>query len=176
MRKIILMVILILSVTGTVFAADITDNELDAKKVINSIKEIRYNIEAGVNIRNYEDIVSKAGIEYRKYVDKYPEINQEIYPKSFLSMMLDPYSDAGKVWHNSIYQKYSTLYKLLDNDKMSLLFAKYPILKTKLTPYSSDGKVKTVLDGTELYWYEDVMKALWAIASGQEKILDIKPQ
>jgi hypothetical protein len=170
MKRILLIVFILILTTVSAFAAEATENQLDARKAIDAIKEIRYNIEAGVNITTYNSVVSKAGVECRRYADKYPHGGQDIYPKEFLNMMRDPYVDAGKVWFNAIYDRSKTI----DSDGMSILFANYPILKNKLTPkYLEDRKGK-IIPSTEYYWYEDVMRALWSLAYEQEKILDIK--
>ncbi|MBP2644214.1 MAG: hypothetical protein H6Q67_2101 [Firmicutes bacterium] len=170
MRKLFLSMLMMLAFSSVAFAYS-PENEADARKAIDAIKEIRYNVEAGVNLVNYNTVVSKAGVEYRRYADKYPDGSPDTYPSSSLKDMLNPYVRAGEIWHNAVYEdpRYYGINKAFTTEKMATLFSEYPVLKTRLKTYPDAA-------GTQVYWYEDIIRALWAMAAEQEKILNIKPK
>lgn len=154
----IILIALMFFPIGTAFARISDESEADATIAINAIKEIRYNVEAGVNFNDYSAVVRKAGIECRRYADKYPKSSPEVYSSYMLNMMLDPYKDAEKVWHDAIFNKEELV------KPYSVAFRDFPIIKKKISPRTSDGA----------YWYKEVLQALWEIAAKQEQILDVK--
>lgn len=155
MKKIMLIVCLLFWSCSAAFAA--TDKDADTAEVVNAIKEIRFSIESGVNFYNYQSVLSKAGISYRRYVDKYPSDGAQ------MMMTIELYKDAETVWREAIYQRR----KVVDKGTMSILFTKYPKLKETVQTVSyKDAKGNMV--NTSDYWHEDVMRGLWTIAKNIE--------
>lgn len=163
MKRIILMVLIFtLSIMGTAFAYSDASNA-DAQKIVDSIKEIRYNVEIGVNFINYDSLVSKTAIDFKKYEDKYPDNDKDPRIELLYGQLIEYYSSAREVWNMGIRSKYD----ILSEDELELIFVKNPTLKSKLTP------TNTIHKG---YFYKDVLQALWNIASDFEKNINNHPQ
>lgn len=155
MKKALLIILLLVWACTTAFAA--TDKDADTTEVINAIKDIRFNIEAGVNFYNYQSVLAKAGISYRRYADKYPSDGAQ------MMMTIELYKDAETVWREAIYQRR----KVVDKGTLAILFAKYPKLKEMVETVSyKDNKGNMVK--TNDYWYEDIMRGLWTMAKNIE--------
>jgi len=164
LRKILLLIfILMLSVMSTAFAYS-DESNADAQKVLDSIKEIRYNVEAGVNFQDYSSLVSKAAVNFRKYEDKYSSNDKDPYLELTFQPIIDDYKDAREVWRIGIYSKYNGI---IGEDELVIVFAMHPTLKSKLSACRLDyGN----------YNYKDVMQTLWTMAANEEKDIDNRPQ
>ncbi|WP_312517250.1 ankyrin repeat domain-containing protein [Anaerospora sp.] len=146
-------------------AVMLTENQADAKQVLDAIREIRYNVESGVNIIEYRMALSKATVEYRKYVDKYPQDGKDEYPRILLFMPLEPYKDAYEFWSTAIYKNKKTF----SEDYCSSLFIKYPVLKSTLKLRYATDKKGNPYRSTGAYWYEDIIEGLWSLSADLEK-------
>ncbi len=153
MKKILILTfVLLIAFMVPAFAEEKSDEATAAQKVIDSIKEIRYAVKAGTNITNYRDLVQKAGIEFERFADKYP--NADIKPSA--SWIIGIHKDAYRVWHNGIFSKYGVVFS---DDP---ILVRYPAIKNQIKP----------VPGAKWYSYSDVLQALWTLAINAEKNLE----
>lgn len=153
------MLMLIMSATTTVFAYS-DNSSADAKTIIESVKDIRYNVESGVNFRDYNALVSKASVNLKRYEEKYPADDKDGRINLLYGQVIEYYSSAGQVWNMGISSKYD----ILGADDLGLVFVRNPTLKSKLTP--NGGRY-------ESYYYKDVLHSLWIMASDFEKNINL---
>lgn len=158
MKKILLMVlILMISTMGTTFAYS-DESNADAQKVIDSIKEIRYNVEAGVNFQDYSSLVSKAIVNFNKYVNKYPNADRDGKLGAAIKTLLTDYDAARTVWNGAIFNNVESL----SSDIINSLINTRPPLKDKLQPLNNPQ---------DRIYYEKILHALWSVAADDEKSL-----
>jgi len=151
----VLTLILLVAFMVPAFAEEKNDEATAAQKVIDSIKDIRYAVKAGTNITNYRDLVQKAGIEYERFADKYPQSG--IKPSA--AWIIGIHKDAYRVWHNGIFSKYGVVFS---DDP---ILVRYPAIKNMIKPVS----------GAKWYSYSDVLQALWTLAIKAEQDM-LKPK
>ncbi|MEN6567202.1 MAG: hypothetical protein ABFC57_12980 [Veillonellales bacterium] len=162
MKRIILMVCAIMiSIMGTAFAYS-DESNADAQKMLDSIKGIRYNVEAGVNFQDYSAVVSKAIIEYKKYNEKYPDSDKDVSLVNKLHGVISDYADARTVWNDAIYNNGNVVFR----SDLANLIKLHPALINKIPKTDNDH----VCVG-----YEDVLQALWSVAADDEKSLTDTP-
>jgi len=141
---------------NTVFASS-GENNKDAKNMLESIKEIRYNVDTETNFKNYDLLVSKAIIDFKKYQEKHPLSDKNYLIEEKLHNLIYYYYDARVVWEEAIYNKKI----ILSDDDIKLLRAKQPNLLVS-RPYNSNNTS---------YYYQDVLIDLWRLAEKDETIL-----
>ncbi|MBU2703874.1 hypothetical protein Ga0466249_005024 [Sporomusaceae bacterium BoRhaA] len=163
MKKILLMISMLMLISmSTVFAYS-DESNADAQKVLDSIKDIRYNVEAGVNFTDYSSLVSKASIAFRKYEEKYPTTDKDPYLEEKFKVLLIDYDDTRTIWNDAIYENHKTLF----NDDLEFLYQRHPSLKEKL-PLPSIPHTYT--------YYEKALHALWSVAAEDEKSINNNQQ
>jgi hypothetical protein len=134
-------------------------SDRDAKNMLDSIKEIRYNVETETNFKDYDLLVSKAIIDFKKYKEKHPLSNEDSFIEEKLHNLIYDYYDARIIWEEAIYKKKNILLA----DDIKLLRAKHPNLLVSHLHNNND------IAG---YYYQDVLLDLWSQALKDEKLLD----
>lgn len=156
-RMIVLVLISMLLSLSTAFAYSDASNA-DAKNVLDSIKEIRYNVEAGVNFNDYSSLVSKAIINFKKHKEMFPDNDKDSYLEMKFKTLLADYNDAQTIWQDALY---SNLPILHDAD-IKILKSIHPSLQVEKIPNDITGGY---------YAYKDVLQGLWSVAAEDEKSL-----
>lgn len=142
---------------STTFAYSDASNA-DAQKVFDSIKEIRYNVEAGVNFQDYSALVSKAIINFNKYINNYPSNDRDANSGIKIKTLLTDYDAARTVWDEAIHNNV----EVLSSDILESLVNTRPPLKDKLPSFDYPH--------AHVY-YDKVLHALWSVAADDEKSL-----
>ncbi len=159
MKKILFMILLITaSIMSTAFASSGASHR-DAKNMLDSIKEIRYNVETEVNFKDYNLLVSKAIIDFKKYKEKHPLSNKDSFIEEKLHNLIYDYYDARIIWEEAIYKNKH----ILSADDIKLLRTKHPNLLVSHLNNNND---------VAGYYYKDVLLDLWSQAVKDEILLD----
>lgn len=158
-KKILLMILLITtSIMSTAFASSDVSNR-DAKNMLDSIKEIRYNVETEENFKAYNLLVSNAIIDFKKYKEKHPLSNKDSFIEEKLHNLIYDYYDARVIWKDALYKNKHILLA----DDIKLLRTKHPNLLVSHLHTNND------IVG---YYYKDVLLDLWNQAIKDENLLD----
>lgn len=156
MKKAILFIAILVLSSITCYAAPLPPQS-ETQQLLDSIKDLRFNIEAGINYRNYSEKVSKVHVDFKKFIDKYPDNSFQTYA----GKIIYAYKDAGDVWQRSIY----------DQEKFIAPNAIWRSYIAKAYP-SVPQKVK---DQSTLGWYyEEVMQEIWKQAKVHEDDFKVK--
>lgn len=155
MKKILLS-LLFLFITTTVFAAPLPPKE-DVQRFFDMAKEFRFYIESGINYKNYSEKATALNVEYKKFADKYPS-------SEFVTLegkIVDAYKGSEMIWKSAIF----------DNEKFVTRESVWGQYVSKSYP-SVVQKVK--YESTLGWYYLEVIQEMWVVAKAREDEFKVK--